>query len=198
MRMFIIFITLALLVLCSIYVCTRKPVAALPDPEAAIRADYQTLLACVRRSRSVILYEGLPHQTWEGDVLGTELAAKQTVQLYDFPFYAEKIGVDHDDVDDLAELLLDPGTLDLREDGVLIMKMCGGFHPDWCIEWRDGDLVCRFLVCLGCAEIKAYSGKMTIHGDCDSSVKRFKAILNPYQKNRPAKAKPVAAQASNP
>jgi hypothetical protein len=65
-------------------------------------------------------------------------------------------------------------------------KLCGGFHPDWCIEFKNGDDVYQVHVCFGCHEARLYGPKNDVYSDLNDEVLRvFKAVLSPLQKNRP-------------
>src|SRR5262249_38836674 len=67
-------------------------------------------------------------------------------------------------------------------------KKCGGFHPDYCIEWQDGKDVYQVLVCFGCNEVKCYGPKSDLHCDVKKeAMEQFAKILKTYRKNRPEK-----------
>jgi len=55
-------------------------------------------------SAALKLYEGLPHQSWESDLLKKELAEKKTVLLHGFPFYERPLSVTAADVETLRRL----------------------------------------------------------------------------------------------
>ncbi|HEY1861915.1 MAG TPA: hypothetical protein VGG61_16255, partial [Gemmataceae bacterium] len=65
-------------------------------------------------------------------------------------------------------------------------KRCGGYHPDWCLQWKDGDNVYQVLICFGCHKARLYGPKYEQWTDLTSeSFKEFAEVLKPYRKNRP-------------
>ena len=144
-------------------------------------------VASVKKANRATLYEGLPHQFFEQSSLDKELKGKKTVRFGDFPFYQETIPLKDKDFVTLQSIF---GNIDEFKP-YSGEKKCGGFHPDYCIEWYADDLLCRVLVCFGCGEIKAYCRKTGVHCDVASGVDdRLVETLKPYRKNRPAFAEP--------
>ena len=77
----------------------------------------------------LFVYEGLPHQMFEADLLKTEKKRKDTLELGGFPFYMPKVAV----LDKTAKLLRDV-TADSASYAVFSgEKRCGGFHPDYAV-----------------------------------------------------------------
>ena len=85
-------------------------------------------------SKELVLFEGLPHQRWEKDLLEEELKTKRTVQLHDFPFYQEKLAMAEEDADVVRRILADVKSVEAWVGA----KFCGGYHPDYLLEWRTG------------------------------------------------------------
>ncbi|MBK8913385.1 MAG: hypothetical protein IPM64_02085 [Phycisphaerales bacterium] len=139
----------------------------------------------VRSAAAVVLYEGLPHQFFEERALEEELASRATVMLHGFPFYEETLPLDVTDDRALRDIACASGTFSAVSGDRL--KKCGGFHPDYCVEWRSADGVAvRMLVCLGCSEAKCCGPAGEVLYDIrEAEYARLKAILTPYQKNRP-------------
>jgi len=146
------------------------------------------LVEGVRKAKIVTLYEGLPHQAWEAEQLKTEQASKKTVPLHGFPFYEELLVLKDEDAKKLKDLFC-------AEDSFCAMKpnthkQCGGFHPDYCIEWKDGEVTYRVQVCFGCHEVRCYAPTVNLY--CDFGPKAYescKHILSTYRKNRPGTQK---------
>jgi hypothetical protein len=130
----------------------------------------------------ILLYEGLPHPMYEPRVLESEKKSKPTVDLHGFPFYRELLELKPGDVERLKALLGDPATFRPYSGE----KKCGGFHPDYAVEWSAGDTVYRSLICFGCFEAKLYGPEGGTTYDVGRDVQdRFEALLQPYRKNRP-------------
>ena len=146
--------------------------------------NLKPLVEGVKKAKIVTLYEGLPHQTWEAEQLKTEQASKKTVKLHGFPFYEELLALKDEDAKKLKDLFC-------AEDSFKAMapnsqKKCGGFHPDYCIEWKDDEVTYQVQVCFGCEEVRCYGPKVDLY--CDITRKAFEqfvVILKPYRKNRP-------------
>ena len=108
--------------------------------------QYRVIKQKIRQASHIRLYEGLPHQVIQASLLKQELQRKQTLQLHGFSFYRELLNLSKEDADRLIELLSDEKTIqphrgvERQSDGSLMVagRACGGFHPDYCIEWVAG------------------------------------------------------------
>jgi len=152
-----------------------------PDTDTNFR-NLSKLTSAVQNADSVVLYEGLPHQHNEQNLFEQELKGKKTVQIHGYPFYEEQLPVKDADAKKLLDLYCNPASFGpwMGE------KKCGGYHPDYCIEWHVGQDVYQALICLGCCEVKSYGPKAELYCDIESdALTEFKTILKPYQKNRP-------------
>jgi hypothetical protein len=133
-------------------------------------------------SKEIQLFEGLPHQYWEKELLDEELKSKRIVQLYDFPFYQEKRAMAEADAAVVRRILSDVRSVEAWRGE----KLCGGYHPDYLLEWRAGEEVYQVQICLGCHELKFFAKDLKI--DCDvhqDACEKLATVLKKYQKNRP-------------
>jgi hypothetical protein len=103
----------------------------------------------VRRADEVVLYEGLPHQLFEKRLLEEERRTRAVVELGGYPFYQEPLALTARDAERLSEVLGDRETYQPWKGE----KLCGGFHPDYAVEWRVGANRYQALICLGCGEL---------------------------------------------
>ena len=146
--------------------------------------NLKLLVEGVKKANKVVLYEGLPHQFFDKDLLEQELKNKKTVKVHDYPFYAETLALKDEDAKRLTELFCAADSF-AKFRGP---KRCGGFHPDYCVEWQDGKGVYHVLVCFGCHEVKCYGPKVDLYCDINNDAyKEFEKVLKPYRKNRPEK-----------
>jgi hypothetical protein len=145
-------------------------------------APERAVLATIGRAEKLTLFEGLPHPMYEAKQLDSEKKSKPTIELDGFHFYKEPLDLKGDDARMLGDLL---GRSDTFEP-FLGEKKCGGFHPDYAVEWTAGGTVYRYLVCFGCGEVKVHGSD----GDSRFNIaiearKRLETILKPYRENRP-------------
>ena len=142
---------------------------------------YRVLAEGIENCKTVELYEGLPHPTWESEVLERELREKEVVEFVDWPFYATPIELSNSDAELLRKLYCTRSSfVPFRG-----WKQCGGYHPDWCIKWKNGDKEFLVQICLGCCEMITTDGNVEVHCDIWDTTD-FENILKPYQKRRPS------------
>jgi hypothetical protein len=161
---------------------------------------YPPLAAKIKQADKVLLYEGLPHQESQKELLETELKTKSTIQLHGFPFYTETLPLSAEDARALTTLFCDGTTLKpdaafvamnyqtQLPDGMIISigRLCGGYHPDYCIEWEVEGKKYRMQVCLGCAMVRCFGPGIVLYADIDYKNKSpLWPILIKYRKNRP-------------
>ncbi len=139
----------------------------------------------VRRSDNLTLLEGLPHQWFESRALERERRTKSVRNLHGYTFYSEPLDISTEDARQLATGFGNPEKLGHISDPRL-QKKCGGFHPDYALEWQQGENRYQALVCFGCAEVKIFGSNFIVEYDFSEEVKATLAvILRKYRKNRP-------------
>ena len=144
--------------------------------------NIEILVAEIQKCEMVSLYEGLPNDYYEPELLAKELKDKDSVLLHEFPFYDEPITPEEKVSKELIALCGNPKTF-RRYKGP---KKCGGFHPDWCVEWKNGEATYLVLLCFGCCEARLYGPKNDVFSDLETeALKRLRELLTPLQKNRP-------------
>jgi hypothetical protein len=114
-------------------------------------------------------------------MLERELREKEVVELGGWPFYAEPIELSENDAKRLQELYCQ------RKSFVPFygFAACGGYHPDWCIKWNNGNKEYLVQFCFGCGEMKTFCGEVELH--CHPwDEEQFEKILKPYRKQRPS------------
>jgi hypothetical protein len=154
---------------------------------AGCRSPAQRFSAAIRGADTVVLLEGLPHQTWERELLEQERKSKPVQELHGYPFYKEPLDLRPEDAKRLTQVLADPSHLKPVEG----QKLCGGFHPDYTVEWHHGSDTFHALVCLGCDEVKLFGPEIDLYDDLSqSAAKELETLLGGYHKNRPAPKSP--------
>lgn len=101
------------------------------------------LLRRLQQAEPVVIYEGLPHQTWQSDLKRVERSLAATLS---FPggdeFYADPLPVPPADAMRIAEILLTPGTYTENK----ISGFCPWFNPDFAVVFGVGSDAVRITV----------------------------------------------------
>jgi hypothetical protein len=156
---------------------------------------FSALAGVVSSSTEVTVYEGLPHHLFEVQLFKKEAKRSDIFWLHGIPFYEKPLAVTNTDLERLRGLYIDPKNH--RETSG--MKLCGGFHPDYCITWRKGSEQVQVLVCLGCADWLTFSGKRYLYEEFPEGVwKELRGILTPYVAQRPKSQVPEPASLDLP
>lgn len=151
------------------------------QPDAAER-----LAAAANAADEVLVYEGLPHHNFDRKSLDSELQTKDVIDLDEHPFYSEPLPVSDEDRAKIREFAAGPDAF-FKFYGE---KDCGGFHPDYAVEWRAGKDRYRLLLCFGCGEGKLFGPDLRSRnelGNYDFNVENvgWEKVLRKYVKHRP-------------
>lgn len=91
--------------------------------------DARSMRGTIVSATSVELFEGLPHQMFERDMLEHEKRTQSTITLDNFSFYSTPLEVsDADNAWIRAWIASDANLVAFGGE-----KKCGGFHPDYCV-----------------------------------------------------------------
>ncbi len=154
-----------------------------------IDEENKWMFAAVQKADQLILFEGLPHPTWESELLVEERRTKETVTLHEFSFYAAPLDIPTEDKEKLRGLLGDE-RLYGRWQGE---AMCGGFHPDYLAEWRVGDDFYQFQICFGCLEVWVYGPDKDLrYAMSGKAAKTIENLLGKHSKHRPPRSTKMA------
>ncbi len=131
----------------------------------------------------VVIHEGLPHPINESAAFKAEKAGpKPIVERVGYWFYRDPLEVKPDDLAKLTRTLGDSSTYR----SFVGEKKCGGFHPDYLVEWREGTSERAALLCFGCGEAKVVGPKGEHRYDLDKPAQTtLRTLLDAYRKNRP-------------
>ena len=178
-----VLVLLAVALSIAIWIVSR-PTTPYPDFVRYRDMDaYPPLAEGVRRAERVVLYEGLPHQLFEPDELRSELNSHHTVRIGGYPFYKQPLELAASDSQWLKEWFCRPQSF--REMPQGWAKACGGFHPDFCIEWQSGTEAYDVLVCFNCREVFCIGPDAMLNCDIAEDFEQVERILAGYNKNRP-------------
>ncbi len=167
--------------------CTREPNVEVPqEPPKHVSKDFaqlKSILDGIQRSEEVALYEGLPSEFWEPQLRELEVNQKKTIGLHGYLFYDERLAPQGSDLEPFTKLFSDTRSFQRYRS----TKVCGGYHPDYCVEWKKGDVTTRALICLECGEVQFFALRKELYCDLSPEASRNLARwLSSYQKNRPA------------
>jgi hypothetical protein len=155
---------------------------AAPSPTPVDFERLPAVLSGVQKSARMSLYEGLPSEFWEPQLREEELRRKSTVSLHGYRFYEETLALQPADAEKLTELFSAKASFK-RYGGA---KKCGGYGPDYCVEWKSSESATQALVCLECGEVKMFGSRSELYCDFgQEAVERIQRVLQPYRKNRP-------------
>lgn len=135
-------------------------------------------------AKMITLFEGLPHPNYEESVFQAEKAgSKPIVERGEYSFYGEPLRLSLEEQASLERILGDQATY-ARYDGE---KRCGGFHPDYAVEWQQDDGKVRTtLICFTCAEFKVRGPDGEHRYDIAQPAREPLArLLQGRRKNRP-------------
>ena len=149
-------------------------------PEASLVAESNGYRETMRDATELVVFEGLPHQMWESDQLKTELNRPDVTKIWNYPFYTPS--VEASNAYDLKVLLASPAAIVPYGGG----KLCGGYHPDYCVSWTVKSITYYVQVCFGCHEIVFFNGTTHLIYDMAEGIdKKLEAALKTYAKKRP-------------
>jgi hypothetical protein len=116
------------------------------NANAEFLVKFAKYLKAISSANDLLIYEGLPRAT-EQEIEKIKQANK-TIEIDDWIFYAEVLPGNSSIVETLRASLVDYQSFKPYEGG----KFCGGFHPDFCVEWKADGRAYYMLICLGCSE----------------------------------------------
>lgn len=163
----------------------QEQVSAALDAQTVADPNFtnlSALLGALEKAERFTLFEGLPHPRFESKQLATELARQKHRQRNGYPFYIEPLELTPATLASSLALLRDP-SLYTPWNGE---KLCGGFHPDYALQFFARGQLYRLLICFGCFEVKLFGGGVTLRSSLALEPgQKLKEALASCQKNRP-------------
>jgi hypothetical protein len=172
-------LAVVLLVGCSQHAGPEPP----PEPPKEVSTDFGRLKAVLeglRRPEEVAVYPGLPSEFWEPQLREDEAGRNPTVRRQGYLFYDDRRELRGELVDRLASLLTAERSFQRRRSA----KKCGGYDPDYCIEWKANGATSYLLVCLECGEVKLFGPRAELYCDLSAETgENLEQWLKPYRKS---------------
>ena len=113
-------------------------------------ADFMTkfgkYLKTVSESDELTIYAGLPRG--DKEQLQKIKDDYKTIKIFDFDFYANPVEAKPASIEDLRSDLVDYQLFQPYGGP----KFCGGFHPDFCIQWTADGKTYNMQICFTCHE----------------------------------------------
>lgn len=144
------------------------------------RRQFAAIAAQVASSPKLVLYEGLPHERVDPDDFRSALKTKPTIKIGKRFFYERPLEVPPEAVASLRSLCASTDSFRPWRPG----KLCMGFHPDFAMQWINGESTDSFLICFGCWEMQIDSPRGRLMMDLNDH-KAFLRILKPLRRERP-------------
>jgi hypothetical protein len=165
--------------------CTAPPdVAIEEEPPPAINTNFDRLgdiLSGISGAGDLLLYEGLPSEFWEPQLRQKALKEEETIALHGYAVYDDARQLPAEEADPLTSLLSTKESFAPRRAG----KACGGFQPEFCLEWTGGGAATQALISLECGEVKLFGPKGELYCDLvPAASQKLKPLLTRHQ-NRP-------------
>ncbi len=165
-----------------------QPVNPIPQsgPPREVSTDFsrlRTVLEGLRKPGEIAIYAGLPSEFWEPQLREEEASRNRTVRLQGYLFYDDRLELKGEVVERLTSLLTAERSFQRRR----AAKKCGGYDPDYCIEWKSNGSTTYILICLECGEVKLLGPRAELY--CDLSPETGQNLdqwLKPYQKRPPS------------
>jgi hypothetical protein len=146
--------------------------------------NWKGLAAGIASANKAALFEGTPHPFEEKDHYDAEMRTRKFKLFFDIMFYPDPTPLSAEINDKIKKVLLREGTL-IQYTGD---KKCGGFHADWCLEWRGDEGVTRCMLCFGCDEARVFGPKSSLQCDIHpKAAPELRAILTPFREHAPPK-----------
>ena len=104
----------------------------------------------VGKAKMITLYEGLPHPSYEKSYEAEKAGSRPIIERGEYSFYEEPLRLSLEEQASLEQVLGDKATY-YKFAGE---KKCGGFHPDYAVEWEDDGRMRTTMICFTCSEFK--------------------------------------------
>jgi hypothetical protein len=135
--------------------------------------------SAVKGAEPATLYEGLPHPMFEEEAFKREQAAGAAREMHGYAFYRDPLPFTADEAKEITRVLADPALYK----SFTGEKKCGGFHPDYLVEWRLGGEVYHALFCFTCEEAKLFGPSIESRHDL-AGVEAVKRVLAGHHRSR--------------
>jgi hypothetical protein len=140
------------------------------------------ILSGIPGAGDMFLYGGLPSEFWEPELRQTALREAETTVLHGYTVYDDARLLPVEDARLLTALLSAKESFARYRAG----KSCGGFQPEFCLEWKVGEAATEALISLECGEVKLFGPKGELYCDLvPVALQKLKPLLTRHQNHSP-------------
>ncbi len=153
------------------------------DERDRYKSEMEALTKGIANSKSLKVYEGVTRGFVPKDKIEETVKEFKLVKLHDHYFYPNEVEVSERSAGILKVICKEPKNFSRRD--TERTKFCGGYHPDWCVEFQDGKETFQVLICFSCHEAKIYGPKNEVYCDFPKPIREdFGRLLEPLFKHR--------------
>lgn len=152
-----------------------------PSGLASVRKSAE-LRKSLRSAMTIGIYEGLPHQLRERDLLEKELKREDISKIGGHWFYKPQVTPNQQVANQLKSMLSRTTSFSVRSS---VPTVCGEFHPDFAVAWKSGDRERFVLLCFGCSEAMFIADDQKQQYKIGKIEKELKKILKTFSGKRP-------------
>lgn len=164
------------------------------DP-SGLRGDAgfnRTLRMCKQASK-VEVFEGLPHQMFEPELLAQEQQRSDVFQNHDFDFYEPALSLPGNEFSCFISSVVSRRTYRAWQG----FKACGGFHPDFLVRFHGTDGSIDVQICLGCGEAVLFGRDGYSYVDISESAReKWTTLRENSRTKRPLPLRPTVDEVS--
>ncbi|MCC7422713.1 MAG: hypothetical protein IT428_20730 [Planctomycetaceae bacterium] len=158
-----------------------KPPAVIDEIPPEISTSFERLpgiLSSIRGPQDVVLREGLPSGFWEPELRVQALRERATIERHGYRLYDARLPATEEDCAQLTAIFASSTSFAPRRSA----KQCGGFYPEYGIDWNTGEETTTALISLECGEVKLHSPKSDLYCDLSpAAASKLKSLLTDRQ-----------------
>lgn len=133
---------------------------------------FEGLSAEIKKAGTLVVYKGFPRRHELPDD-APEPKKDPNIAIDGYVFQPHAYAVDEKAVAKLREICSTKDAFKKWRGP----KKCGGYHPDYCLQFKNGDTVTSVLLCYGCNEAKFFGSKANLYVDADAGALEAMQII---------------------
>lgn len=126
---------------------------------------FEGLSAEIQKAKTLVVYRGFPRREQLTDD-EPEPKKDPNFALRGYFFQPRAYACDEKAMEKLRELCSTQAAFSKWRGP----KKCGGYHPDYCLQFKNGDTMTSVLLCYGCNEAKFFGNKANLYVDANAAA----------------------------